>query len=124
MTTTFDVLARHKVIAEYKGTEHHPCRFRTALCPDRCGHARDVARFDVVNYESYEKLGEYGDDKQENFFFNLNPNAEEDKIAQEFIDKIKPLKVGQKVRLTVEHIYVKTDSAQYPERPIRALEIL
>lgn len=124
MARTFDVYAKHQVIAIFDGIQHHPCRFRTALCPDRCGHARDVAHFNVVEYEKYEKLNEYGDDKQEVIFCDLNPNAEEDRQTPEIIAAIKALKKGQKVRLTCEHIYVNTGTAQFPERPIRSVEVL
>ena len=122
MKKSYTVLSSHSTIARFEGIIHRPCMFRTALCPDRCGHARDLARFTIIKYLNYEKKDKYGDEQGTEFYANINPNADEDKQSVEFIDIIKDLKQGDQVRLDWEHIYVDGDHAKYPERPIRLLE--
>lgn len=123
-SSSYEVLSKHRAIATFDGIEFYPCRFRTALCPDRCGHSKYLASFTIVEYEEYEKLGEYGDEKQEKFLADTNPNAAEDRQSSVILEQIKLLKPGQKVRLTWEHIYVNNDTAMYPERPIRSIEVI
>ena len=73
--------------------------FKTALCPDKCNHSKEIAKFKIVEYLEYIKSGEYGDEKQEYFYCDMNINAIEDKQKKEFIDFIKTLKEGDKVKL-------------------------
>lgn len=122
MSKKVDVLAINETIAIFQGIEFHPCMFRTALCPDRCGHAQNYAKFKIVEYLKYEKKGKYGDDKCDVFAINMNPNAEEDKQSPEILNMINELKVNDKVLLNWNHIYVNTDCACYPERPVTLLE--
>ena len=122
MTQNFEVLSTHKCKATYTGIEHIPCMFRTALCPDRCGHARDCAKFHVDEYVEYELKGKYGDEKQEDVLFNINPRAEEDPQDPQIIEKIKALKPGDHVLLYWEHIYANHNGMHTPERPIRSIE--
>ena len=122
METNYKVLSTHSTIARFEGIIHRPCMFRTALCPDRCGHARDLARFTILQYLNYEKKDKYGDEQEKEFYANINPNAEEDKQSTEVLNIIKDLKVGDQVKLDWEHIYVDNGGAKYPERPIRSIE--
>mgnify|MGYP004701973303 CR=1 FL=1 len=122
MSRKVDILAINETISTFEGIEFIPCMFLTALCPDRCGHAKNVAKFKVVEYIKYEKPGKYGDDKSEYFMVDINPNAEEDKQPQEFLNVIKTLKVGDKVKLNWNHLYINTEHACYPERTITLLE--
>ena len=115
----YDTLATNSTIAVFEGISKRPCMFRTSLCPDRCGHSQEVARFKIVKYLDYTKPGEYGDEKQEYFYANMNINSEEDRQKKEFIDIIKGLKEGDKVKLNWDHIYVDNNGSRYPERPIR-----
>lgn len=124
MTSTYDLLARQKVIAEFAGIRHIPCRFMTALCPDRCGHAKDVAVFNVTKVEEYYKPGKYGDDEYTQVMVNLKGGDGTDKQDPEIIAKVNTLTKGAKVRLIVEHIYVHNGGMHYPERPVRSIEIL
>ena len=123
MTEKIDVLSHHDAICEFTGIQHIPCRFRTALCPDRCDHASDVAMFKVLEYKNYELKGKYGDEKQERWFIGLK-EQDDDEGAQtkEVIDKIKALKPGQKVKLWWDHIYVTDENGQHPERPVKLIE--
>lgn len=40
-----ELLSDHVAEAEFTGIIHRKCRFLTSLCPDKCDHARDFARF-------------------------------------------------------------------------------
>ncbi|OHS98001.1 Tvp14 [Tritrichomonas foetus] len=95
----------------------------TSLCPDRCGHAKDTAVFKTVEYEDFQKNSQYGE-KQDVYHADMNPNANTDKQEERFIELIKSLQPGQKVRLHWDHIYVTNQGSKYPERPIRELEVL
>lgn len=115
---TFDVLSTHKTIAEYVGTEHMPCMFRTALCPDRCGHAKDVAKFKIIEYKFYEKPGQYGDEKTDMFRVELHPKRVPTSQNPEIDEVLPKLKEGQKVELEWRHIYTSDAGSKYPERPV------
>ncbi len=117
----YDTLATNSTIAVHEGISKRPCMFRTALCPDRCGHSKEIAQFKILEYLEYTKPGEYGDEKQDKFYANLNINDEEDRQKKEFIDFIKELKKGDKVKLNWDHIYVDNNGSRYPERPIRSI---
>ena len=122
MTELFEVLAVFETIAIFEGYEHIPCHFMTALCPDKCGHAKDVAKFKIVEYLKYEKPGEYGDSKSGYFSFDINPNAESDRQNIDIINKVKELKVGDKVKLCWNHIYLTGGIVHRPERRVLLLE--
>ncbi|KAK8865075.1 hypothetical protein M9Y10_010606 [Tritrichomonas musculus] len=113
-----EVLAVNETIATFTQLEHVPCHFRTALCPDRCNHATDVAVFKIDQYVKYEKLGKYGDDKVEEFYWDLKPTAESSKLHPEYLEQVKALKPGEKVKLNWSHFYVSEDGVQTPERSV------
>lgn len=117
-----DVLCINEVLATFQKFEHIPCRFRTARCPDRCDHATDVAVFKVDQYLKYEQQGKYADDKVEEFYWNLKPTADSNKLHPEYLEQVKALKAGDKVKLNWTHFYVNTDSANYPERCVTFFE--
>jgi hypothetical protein len=100
----------------------------TSLCPDRCHHAHDAATFKILNYETYDKPGKYGDDKQDTVRVSLSEDPEgpqSDKQDPQIIAKIKSLSPGQKVKMFWEHIYVTDETnSKWPERPIRSVECL
>ncbi len=116
-------LAHNTVTAVYECMVQVPCYHRTALCPDRCGHAQSFARFRVVENESYCRLGEYGDDKLmpgEALAVDMKNDVEgQDPAVQRLVQSLHP---GEAVRLTIRHYYVKTDHAQYPVRPVTFIE--
>jgi hypothetical protein len=128
MPKSFEVLASNKTTAEFIGIEHVPCRFRTSLCPDRCNHAHEAARFKILTYEEYEKRGKYGDDKKDILQVSLSEESDaphSDKQDSQIVEKIKSLSPGQKVKLAWEHIYVTDETnSKYPQRPIRSVECL
>lgn len=114
-----DLLAENRVVAEYLGTQEIPCRFMTALCPDKCDHATTVANFRVLSVEHYARHGEYGDASL----------AAGDTLP---VDIRRPapgqvalpaLVKGDKVRLTVQHRYTK-GNVQEPIRPVTKAEPL
>ena len=118
-----DLLAENTVIARYEGTVDHPCMFRTAQCPDHCGHATRLAHFRVLKNVHYASCSKYGDGR-------LNPGettvvdvlkdipGQERSIAQ----LIASLKKGDCVRLTIAHYYMHQGQCHFPVRP--AIEIL
>lgn len=121
-----DLLAANTVVAEYMGTVHQPCRFRTALCPDRCDHAAELARFRVIRNESYEQPGKYGDDKAEQDSVLLvdavkDVPGQDDATVHRLISELKP---GDQVRLTISHYYVRDKGMHYPVRPVTQMEKL
>lgn len=122
MAETYDVLSHHEAICEFTGIRRNPCMFRTALCPDRCDHASDIAFFKVIEYKKYELLGEYGDEKQDTFTTEVNrPVFKQD---PKIVEVIKTLKPGQKCRIVYDHLYVKDECTQRPERPFMEIEVL
>lgn len=119
-----DLLAKNEVLAEFVGLKDMPCHFRTALCPDQCGHATSLAQFKVIENCSYEKSGEYGDDKAEAGSI-LHVDVKKDIEGQDaaIVKTIKDMKAGDKVKLTITHYYVNKDGNRYPVRPATQLEI-
>lgn len=116
-----DTLSVHQTVARYEGTEFIPCRFRTALCPDRCGHARTVAWFGVLRYEKYEKKGQYGDEQGTRFAMLISGpvSPEMNPVHAELVKGLRP---GDLVKLDWVHEYVHRDGNSYPERVVTRLE--
>lgn len=120
-----ELLATNTVTAQYLGTRALPCMGRTALCPDRCGHAAVVAVFRVLSNEAYDKPGKYGDDKAE-------PGAElmidaaadtpgQDAAVPETLAALTP---GDVVRLTQKHYYADMGGVHMPIRPVTELSVM
>lgn len=119
-----DLLASNTVLAEYVDTVHQPCRFRTALCPDRCDHATDIARFRVLENKDYCRPGRYGDGKAEKDSI-LMVDARKAVPGQDDADihrKLSGLKPGDKVEMTLVHYYVGDGGCHYPVRPVAKLQ--
>jgi hypothetical protein len=117
-----ELLARFETVAVYEGTQHVPCRFRTALCPDRCRHAGDVATFRILAHLVYEKPGEYGDPQQDRFLCKLGRVQGDAAESARWDGVIRGLAKGDSVRLDWRHEYVTRDGASFPERPIVRIE--
>lgn len=64
------VNARHPVADK----EGHGPDIGSDLCPDRCGHSGKLATFAIVKYLRYEKPGEFGDPRQEQFLVLIEDN--------------------------------------------------
>lgn len=118
-----ELLASNTVVAVYEKTIDRPCMHRTALCPDRCDHAKKLAVFRVEENENYERLGEYGDAESEpgsTIYVNmLVDEPGQDASVRQLISELKP---GDSVRLRIDHYYVKEPSNQYPVRPVTLIE--
>ena len=119
-----ELLAGNTVLARFTGVQEQPCRFMTALCPDRCDHATKLATFAVVENLSYTKPGQYGDEK-------LSPgdtavvDVEKPVLGQpaDIAQRIGQLRPGQLVQLTLHHYYVKQGQGQFPVRPAVELKL-
>lgn len=120
----YDVLSIHKTKATFTGLKEHLCMGRTSLCPDRCGESGSLAVFAIDEYTTYEKRGQYGDEKQTTFQFLLVDNMKNKKVPAELAAKIDTLKPGDKVVLEWEHRYMDRDGSRWPERPVTKLEKL
>ena len=120
-----ELLASNTVVAQYVATESRPCYGRTALCPDRCGHALRVAKFRVLSNEAYDKPGKYGDDKAEAGNL-LVIDAANDVPGQDesILRKLAGLKPGQVVRIKQNHYYADLGDVLAPIRPVVSLDVL
>ena len=120
-----DLLASNTVTAQFLGTRRIPCMGRTALCPDRCGHAASVAVFRVLSNEAYSKPGKYGDDKPEPGS-EILIDAAADVPGQEaaVLKTLASLTPGDTVRLTQKHYYADMGEVLMPIRPITELKVM
>lgn len=118
-----DLLAENTVVAQYVAVREMPCHFRTALCPDRCGHAKKVALFLIKQNENYAKHGQYGDEKAEaGQLLMIDMKEEPAGQPAEVTKTLQGLKVGDVVRLTQKHYYADFGMVVEPVRPITAAE--
>ena len=117
-----DTLARHETVAEFRGTNYHRCMGLTSLCPDKCGESGALATFRIVNYVTYEKLGEYGDPKCDEFAFLVEDNMKHPKVPADSRAAVNSLKQGDMVLLSWKHDYVTSEGGSAPERPLTRLE--
>jgi len=125
--TARKTLADHQTVAKLTGVAFEKCRGRTADCPDKCGHSGDFATFEIVAYLSYKKPGQYGDDKQKTFSFQIEDNQKNLKVDKALAEAVRGLKAGDYVLLDWHHDYVtKTwpegGQANGPERPVMKVE--
>jgi hypothetical protein len=117
-----ELLSSHDTIARFTGLKDHKCMGRTSLCPDQCGHSGKLATFEIIKYLNYEKPGEFGDPKQEQFQILIEDNMGNVKVPAEIRTAILALKPGDSVHLKWNHDYVTRDGSSSPERPITLLE--
>lgn len=120
-----ELLATNTVTAQYLGTRALPCMGRTALCPDRCGHAAAVSVFRVLSNEAYAKPGKYGDDKAEPGS-ELMIDAAADTPGQDAAvsETLAALTPGDVVRLTQKHYYADMGGVHMPIRPVTELSVM
>lgn len=115
-----EILSSHQTDAIYQGARRLPCLHRTALCPDRCDHAKDVAVFRIAAYRSYTKANpNHGDPEAKEFLMPLKAGEE---VSAEQLEFAKGLKPGDAVKLDWQHEYVRADGASYPRRRVTRLE--
>eukprot|EP01007_Sphenomonas_quadrangularis_P001332 NODE_2264_length_640_cov_130.986464_g1915_i0.p1 GENE.NODE_2264_length_640_cov_130.986464_g1915_i0~~NODE_2264_length_640_cov_130.986464_g1915_i0.p1 ORF type:complete len:132 (+),score=14.98 NODE_2264_length_640_cov_130.986464_g1915_i0:33-428(+) len=116
-----ELLSSHMTTAEFVEIQHKAYMFLTSLCPNQCGHAKDVGLFKILSYLSYEKPGQYGDEQQTLHHVVLGQDPAVDA-------KVRDLAAGDQVRLDWVHEYVTksdgTHSGSAPERPVKKLEKL
>lgn len=125
MPAKADLLASNTVVAVYVGTQERPCMFRTALCPNRCGHAAKVASFRVITNEDYKKPGKYGDDKADPGSIVMVDMLQDVPGQSEDVQKlISTLSAGDKVRMTQDHYYGDFGKVVEPFRPVTKIEKL
>lgn len=119
-----DLLASNTVAAQYLGERRLPCMGRTALCPNRCGHAASVAVFRVISNEAYAKPGKYGDDKAEPGS-EILIDAKADVPGQDaaVLETLSTLTPGDKVKLTQKHYYADFGDVLMPVRPVTELTL-
>lgn len=120
-----ELLASNTVTAQFLGTRRLPCMGRTALCPERCGHAAAVAVFRVLSNEAYDKPGKYGDDKAEPGS-ELMIDAAADTPGQDAAvpETLAALTPGDVVRLTQKHYYADMGGVYMPIRPVTELSVM
>jgi hypothetical protein len=129
VSKTRDLLSRHSTRATFAGVREQKCRHLTSLCPDACGHGMTLALFNVTEYLSYEKPGQYGDEKATVYHLRLSggPGGHDDETATpEQRATVEGLAVGDAVLLDWNHDYVTTTwegggSGKSPERPCTKL---
>ena len=114
-----ELLSSHDAVAKFVGLKYHQCLGLTSLCPDRCGESGQLATFTIVKYLKYEKPGEYGDPKQEQFMVLIQDNMKNLKVPKAIRDAIFALKPGDLVHLRWNHDYVTQAGSKFPERPIK-----
>lgn len=115
-------LARHETVAEFRGTNYHRCMGLTSLCPEQCGHSGTLASFKIINYMTYEKLGEYGDPKCDQLEFLVEDNTKHLKVPAAIQSAVYSLTRGDLVLLSWNHDYVTVNGGSGPERPVTRLE--
>lgn len=114
-----EVLSTHRTDAVYEGTRHIPCRHRTALCPEKCGHATDVAVFRITAYRSHEKGNpSHGDPEAREFLLPLKAG---ESVPADVLAATRALKAGDAVKLDWVHEYVRSEGASYPRRRVTRL---
>ena len=120
-----DLLATNTVVAVYSGTVKPPCHFRTALCPDRCGHSREQAVFTIKTSEDYSHPGKYGAPRMA-VGSEWMVGTKDDVPGQDpaVLEQLAGLKPGDTVRMTVTHYYITLNNASYPVRPVTSLTVL
>lgn len=115
-----DVLSLHRTDAVYEGVRHLPCLHKTSLCPDKCGHACDVAVFRITAYRDYTKGNPHHGDPRASEF--LMPLKEGEEVSATMLAFARGLKAGETVKLDWVHEYVRTEGASYPRRRVTRLD--
>jgi len=123
---TFETLAVHRFVATFAGATARSCMGRTSLCPHACGHSGSFATFSDLDYEHYEKPGEYGDEKQASFMLQLT-GASADALPEGAAALLAALAPGARVRIGYKHLYVTRVEAgggesKFPRRPVVLVE--
>ena len=115
-----EYFATFLVVATFEGIEHNPGPAQPLIYPER---NINVATFKIDKHLVYARYNEYGDSKSDVFGVIIdNGEGTSPLIDKALYDQIKDLKVGQKVLLSWDHLYVTDENgSKSPERPIRLL---
>ena len=118
-----ELLAENKMLLQFVQLAERPCHFRTALCPERCGHARQVALFRVVVNNKYTRFGRYGDEKAlPGAYVQVDARADvpgQDASVPALLQALRP---GELLRVTQQHYYVTEGNGSFPVRPFTHVE--
>lgn len=124
--TKADLLSRHDVTATFDGIVDQPCRFLTALCPDRCNHGGKVAVFTIDSYNTEPTPSQFiPEPKESKFHIRIATRQGERTVPDALYTTIDRLIPGDTVHLVWDHLYVSyTSGTTQPERPVLVLEKL
>lgn len=115
------LLADHQTVAQFEGADYQLCRNRTALCPDRCGHSGEFAKFKILAYTTYAPYSQYAQ-KQDSFTIQVSDVDRQPKGDPALLATVRTLKRSDFVQLSWHHDYVTVSGASFPYRPVTKLE--
>ena len=118
ISDTSELLASHETTAIFDGVINKGCRFLTAQCPDSCNHTKTWAEFTIIGYTDFHSYSQYGK-KQSHYAIALD-GAKGTK-NKKVLRTLKRLEVGDTVTLNWNHLYITSNGASYPTRPIQQL---
>jgi hypothetical protein len=81
-----------------------------------------MAAFRIIKYLSYEKVGQYGEEKEKQFQFLVEDNMKNLKVSADIKATIDALNPNDFVLLDWQHDYVSKDGANFPERPVTRVQ--
>lgn len=114
----------YDAITSFLGSQMNPCRFKTSLCPDRCGHAQLVYRFKLDEL----KVTKNESSKNAKWVTPVKQGTEKmvsaQEIPQDQLSVAQSLTVGDRVQLCWNHDYVTIGGSSGPERPVTKLVLL
>lgn len=108
--------------ATFLSKEFRPCRFRTSLCPNECGHAKTLYKFNIdsisveenpnssqAKYCTPVKEGSIHFVPQDKLFLG------DSSALQQVADSLVP---QDKVSLDWNHDYVSKEGSHFPDHPV------
>ncbi len=111
----------HVFTAVYEGTHFHTCLGLTSLCPDECGSSGEMAVFDVLDYDHFIVNGESGTEQLEKYQVLITDYYKND-LDEHYVDDIKALEEGDKVKIHVEYVYDTTLDVVQPVENLISIE--
>ena len=105
----------------FVGMRHQPCRFRTALCPDRCGHATNVFTFQLDNLAVTKNEESRNAKWVEPLKVGSEHAVGEADLGEASKTVAQLLQPGDKVQLEWSHDYVTVAGSSGPDRPVSHL---
>ena len=108
--------------AEYLGSEHRPCRFKTSLCPDRCNHAMVVHSFKLHHLHAEVNADSSHAKWVTPQAAGATHHVSEGQMCADTKSKACSLAAGDRVVLHWNHDYVTINKASGPDYPVVKLE--